>query len=70
MVRYVCPEGDHEQEMPGMCPNHGIELVEMSDEGTEEKEGMEEDMEEKSPEEMGTMPEEEEGKDEEEDWEK
>lgn len=37
MPKYKCPEGDHEQDTPGVCPNHGLDL-EM--EG-EEKEGEE-----------------------------
>lgn len=56
MARYVCPEGDHEQETPGMCPNHQVELVMAEDEG------MDEDMGEGMDEEAGTeeMPDEEE----------
>lgn len=48
MKMYKCPEGDYEQDMPGMCPNHpGLELEMVEGmEGEEEKEmegkGMEE----------------------------
>lgn len=45
MAKYRCPEGDYEQDEPGMCPNHpDKELVMVEEEGEmkEEKEGMEE----------------------------
>lgn len=42
MEKYKCPEGDYEQDMPGMCPNHpGVELEMVEEEGMEMKEGEE-----------------------------
>lgn len=46
MAKYKCPEGDFEQDMPGVCPKHPnmeLEMVEM-DEEKESMEGEEEEM--------------------------
>ena len=37
MAKYKCPEGDFEQDGPGVCPNHGLDLVEETEEGGETK---------------------------------
>jgi len=43
MAKYKCPEGDWEQDEPGMCPNHPEkELVMAEEEGEMKEEGVEE----------------------------
>lgn len=42
MTKYKCPEGDYEQDMTRMCPNHsGVKLEMVEGEGADMKEGEE-----------------------------